>query len=92
MNRNELSDIVYNRHGGISRKEASEIVNLILAKMRDHLLEGDRVDISGFGSFQVRRRKARMGRNPRTGESIRIPPRLSLSFRPSRVLKEDLNS
>ena len=92
MNRNELSNIVYQRHGGISRREASDLVNLILSKIRDHLLHGERVDISGFGSFQLRQRKARTGRNPRTGESIEIPSRLALSFKPSRVLKEELNS
>lgn len=92
MNRYELTDIIYQRHGGMSRKEAAEIVDLILSKIKGRLMRGERVEITGFGSFQIRRTKGRRGRNPRTGESIYIPARRALSFKPSRVLKEDLNS
>jgi integration host factor subunit alpha len=92
MNRYELTDIIYRRHGGISRKEAADIVNLILSKIKNRLMSGERVEITGFGSFQIRRKKGRKGRNPRTGEAIYIPSRRALSFKPSRVLKEDLNS
>ena len=92
MNRYELTDIIYRRHGGISRKEAAEIVDLILGKIKSRLLRGERVEITGFGSFQIHERRGRKGRNPRTGESIYIPSRQSLSFKPSRVLKENLNS
>ena len=59
MNRYELTDIIYHRHGGISRKEAAEIVNLILSKIKTRLMRGERVEISGFGSFQIRRKKGR---------------------------------
>ena len=91
MNRSELTDIVYERHGGMSRKEASELVNLILRLIRQRLLDGEKVEITGFGSFRISRKRERRGRNPQTGERIAIPARRSLTFRASRLLKDDLN-
>ena len=91
MNRSALTDIVYERHGGMSRKEASDLVNLILRLIRERLLDGEKVEITGFGCFQIARKRGRRGRNPQTGERIAIPERWSLTFRPSRLLKDDLN-
>lgn len=91
MNRSELTEIVYELHGGMSRKEASDLVNLILELMRDRLLGGEKVEITGFGSFRIAQRRGRRGRNPQTGEQIVIPNRRSLTFKPSKLLKEALN-
>ena len=91
MTRNELAEIVYNRHGGISKKEASQLLNLILEAIKTHIASGERVEITGFGAFEVTRKKGRRGRNPLTGESISIPEKKTLSFKPSKLLKKDLN-
>ena len=92
MNRSQLTEVIYRRHGGISRREASGLVNLILEKIKERLVEGEGVEISGFGTFCVRRKGGRKGRNPRTGERLTIGERRTLVFRPSRVLKDELNS
>ena len=92
MTRSELTKIIYRKHGGISKKEAAEIVDKVFESIKDRLLSGERVEISGFGAFEVADKSGRRGRNPQTGEVIFIPPRRALSFRPSRVLKDGLNN
>ena len=92
MTRTELVEAVYQRHGGISRREAQECVDLILRIVRDRLAAGERVDIPGFGSFGVRWTPARAGRHPVTGRRFRVAGRRTLIFRPSRILKRDLNA
>ncbi|HSF15537.1 MAG TPA: integration host factor subunit alpha [Vicinamibacteria bacterium] len=84
MTKADLARVVYERHGGISNKEASRIVDLILESIKQGLREGDRVQISGFGTFIVREKKERKGRNPQTGEEMMILPRRSVVFRPSK--------
>lgn len=91
MTRSDLADVIYNRHGGISKREASEMVNLILELIKVRLLKGEKVEISGFGSFEIMKKLGRKSRNPRTGEFIQIPSRYSLNFRPSKLLKKELN-
>ena len=91
MTKAHLIDAVYARHGGISRREAAEIVDLLLARIKEELLADGDVRIAGFGSFRLVSRQARRGRNPRTGEPMRIGARRSLVFRPSPVLLEQLN-
>ena len=92
MTRIELANAVYERHGGISRREAREIVQVILDIMRDRLAAGERVEIPGFGSFEVRWAPPRTGRHPVTGRRFQVSGRRSLVFRPSRLLKRDLNA
>ncbi len=84
MTKADLARVVYERHGGISNKEASRLVDLILSFIKQGLLRGERVQISGFGTFVVRQKKARKGRNPQTGEEMLILPRKSVVFRPSK--------
>ena len=84
MTKADLARIVYDRHGGISNKEAARLVDLILAFIKDGLGEGDKVQISGFGTFLVREKKERKGRNPQTGEEMTIRSRKSVIFRPSK--------
>ncbi len=76
---------------GTSRREAGELVDAILRILQATLVAGERVRISGFGSFEVRDRPARMGRNPRTNEPVRIPRRRVVSFKPSPKLRQALN-
>ena len=86
MTKTDLVEVIYHRHGGISRRESQEIVDQLLARIKRELRQARRVQISGFGSFQVVRRGSRKGRNPKTGETIEIGPKQSLIFRPSRSL------
>ena len=76
---------------GFSKKESAEIVELVFNTLKETLERGDKVKISGFGNFQVRQKKARVGRNPQTGMEIEISARRVLTFRPSQVLKNALN-
>ena len=76
---------------GFSKKEASELVELVFNTLKNQLQDGEKVKISGFGNFVVRGKNERIGRNPQTGEQIKISARRVLTFRPSQVLKAMLN-
>jgi len=76
---------------GFSKKEASELVELVFNSLKDTLQNGEKIKISGFGNFVVRGKNERVGRNPQTGEQIKISARRVLTFRPSQVLKAMLN-
>ena len=76
---------------GFSKKEASELVELVFGTLKNVLQNGEKVKISGFGNFVVREKNERVGRNPQTGEQIKISARSVLTFRPSQVLKAMLN-
>lgn len=76
---------------GFSKKEASELVEMVFTTLKDVLETGEKVKISGFGNFVVRGKNERVGRNPQTGEQIKISARRVLTFRPSQVLKAMLN-
>jgi integration host factor subunit alpha len=91
VTRAELSEAVY-REVGLSRNESSELVDTVLDEIASCLSQGDTVKISSFGSFQVRRKSGRMGRNPKTGEEVPIEPRRVLVFRASQVLKARINA
>jgi integration host factor subunit alpha len=88
------ADIVESLYGQekLSKKEATEVVDFLLDTLKDALERGDGVKLSGFGHFQVRSKKPRQGRNPKTGETMEIAARKVLVFRPSQVLKAALNA
>ena len=90
MTKADLVDLIYERVGS-SKKEACEVVEAVFAIIRDSLRRGQKVKISGFGTFLVNQKHARRGRNPQTGETITIDSRRVLSFKPSQVLKERVN-
>ncbi|MEM7178643.1 MAG: integration host factor subunit alpha, partial [Pseudomonadota bacterium] len=71
--------------------ESSELVETILDRIADALVSGDNVKISSFGTFALRDKGARVGRNPKTGEEVPIDPRRVLVFRPSHIMKERVN-
>jgi integration host factor subunit alpha len=76
---------------GLSSREAVKLVDSVLDTIRDTLAKGDEVMISGFGKFVVLSKRERMGRNPQTGEAVKINARRVLKFRPSDVLKSYMN-
>jgi integration host factor subunit alpha len=78
--------------GGFSRKEAADLVDQIFEAMKETLGRGERIKLSGFGNFVLRDKRERQGRNPQTGEPIRIQARRVLSFKASQLLKQGLNA
>lgn len=90
LTRADLSEAVY-EEVGLSRNESAELVESVLDEISDALVRGEPVKISSFGSFAVRQKGRRVGRNPKTGEEVPILPRKVLVFRASHVLKEHIN-
>ena len=90
LTRMDLSEAVF-REVGLSRNESANLVEAVLQHMSDALASGETVKISSFGTFSVRAKTARVGRNPKTGEEVPISPRRVLSFRASQVLKARIN-
>ena len=90
VTRAHLAEAVY-REIGLSRNESADLVETVLREMSDSLARGEAVKISSFGSFSVRQKGARVGRNPKTGEEVPILPRRVLVFRASNVLKSRIN-
>src|SRR5208282_65222 len=90
MTKADIVEKVYEKIG-FSKKESSELVELVFDMLKNVLEEGQKVKISGFGNFVVRQKKERIGRNPQTGTQITISARKVLTFRPSQVLKAMLN-
>ncbi len=86
MTKADIVEKVYQKIG-FSKKEASELVELVFSSLKEVLQNGDKVKISGFGNFLVREKHERVGRNPQTGEQMKISARRVISFRPSQVLK-----
>jgi integration host factor subunit beta len=80
------------REMDIPKQEAEEGVNLFFHSIKEAILRGEEIEIRGFGSFRFRRRTSRSGRNPRTGEPVKVPPKKVLYFKPSKLLKELINS
>jgi integration host factor subunit alpha len=90
VTRAQLSEAVY-QEVGLSRNESADLVESILREISDALVRGETVKISSFGSFFVRQKGERVGRNPKTGEEVPILPRRVLVFRASHVLKNRIN-
>ncbi len=85
MTKADIARIVYERHGGISNREAARLVEVIFENIKVRLGGGEKVQITGFGTFVVRQKRERRGRNPQTGEEMVIKPRKSVVFRPSKL-------
>lgn len=87
----DIVERVY-KEAGFSKKEASDLVELVFGVIKDTLSQGEKVKISGFGNFSIRDKQSRVGRNPQTGEAMEISARRVLTFKPSQVLKEDITA
>ncbi|MGH1377296.1 MAG: integration host factor subunit alpha [Alphaproteobacteria bacterium] len=90
ITRADLAEAVY-EEVGLSRNESSDLVESVLDEVSNALIEGDNVKISSFGSFTIREKGERVGRNPKTGIEVPISPRKVLVFRASHVLKSRVN-
>ena len=90
ITRADLSEAVYQKVG-LSRSESAALVESFLDEISGCLEKGETVKLSSFGSFVVRQKNQRIGRNPKTGQEVPIPPRKVLVFKPSNVLKDKIN-
>jgi integration host factor subunit alpha len=91
MTKNDIIEAVYGRLGAYSKKEVGEVVDTVFEAMKDALVQGGKVKVSGVGNFVVKQKNERIGRNPKTGEEITISARKVLTFKPSPVLRKQLN-
>ena len=91
ITRAQLTEAVY-QEVGLSRNESAELVESVIAEISDALERGEMVKISSFGSFAVRQKGQRIGRNPKTGQEVPISPRRVLVFRASHALKHQINN
>jgi len=90
MTKAELVERVYEK-AGIAKKDSTELVEAVFEMLKSTLEAGEKLKISGFGNFEVKKKADRKGRNPQTGEQITISARSVLTFKPSSVLKSAIN-
>lgn len=90
LTRSAIADAIYEQIG-LSRKNSEEILDLIIEEIKTELANGHSVKISSFGSFCLHQKKARIGRNPKTGVEAEITPRTVISFRPAQGLRKTIN-
>jgi len=88
MTKSELIEVIAESQGQITRREAEVVVNTIFTAISDALVEGDRVELRGFGSFSIKQRNSRIGRNPKTGETVSVPAKVVPYFKPGKELRE----
>ena len=92
MTKADLVSPICDEVGGFTKKEAAVITDIVFDTMKDALSEGEHLKLSGFGTFSVKHKKPRIGRNPRSGEEMMISARRVLSFKPSQILKRAVNN
>ncbi len=90
LTRADLSEAVH-REVGLSRTESADLVKAIIDAVAEAVVAGERVKLSSFGTFMIRDKGGRVGRNPKTGQEVPITPRRVLVFRPSQVMKSRIN-
>lgn len=90
MNKTELA-VAVAAQAGFSKKDAEKAVGAVVGSIADALAKGEKVQLVGFGTFEVRQREARMGKNPRTGETVSIPASKAPAFKAGKALKDAVN-
>ena len=89
--RADVGEAIY-KEIGLSRKDSNDILDMILDEMTNELVKGNDVKLSSFGTFALRNKKARAGRNPKTGVEAVISPRRVISFKPSQTMRKIINA
>ncbi len=92
MTKSELIAAMSDKRRDISKKDIEMIVNTVFDSMRQALIRGDRIEIRGFGSFTIKHRESRQGRNPKTGSSVAIPAKRVPFFTVGKELRERVNN
>ncbi|MDF2181503.1 integration host factor subunit beta [Neptuniibacter sp. CAU 1671] len=91
MTKSELIEVLVDRHSQLSVKDIELAVKTMLDHMTESLSQGDRIEIRGFGSFSLHYRAPRVGRNPKTGESVELDSKYVPHFKPGKELREQVN-
>lgn len=91
MTRSDLIEKLAQKFTSLSKKDVEKAVDVIFDEITTTLAKGGRVELRGFGAFSVRKRESRVGRNPRTGEKVNVPPKSVPFFKAGKGLKERLN-
>lgn len=91
VTRADVAEAIYEEIG-LSRKDSSDILDMVLDEIVRELVKGNDVKLSSFGTFSLRHKKARVGRNPKTGVSAEITPRRVISFKPSQIMRRTINA
>jgi len=91
MNKADIANLILT-NTGLSKKDSIDMLQSVLSIMKSTLESGDKIKIHGFGNFEVKQKKDRIGRNPQTGESLTIKARRILTFKPSTLLRNSINS
>ena len=87
----DIINTAYENLSGVTKRDTVELVDAMFGVMKDALESGESIKVSGFGKFVVREKNERLGRNPKTGEELTIPARRVVTFKPSTILRENLN-
>jgi integration host factor subunit beta len=90
--KSELVHALSEKLPGLQQRDVELALNCILGQMADALVEGERIEIRGFGSFDLRHRPARIARNPRTGETVDLPAKVTVHFKPGKDMKDRVNA
>ena len=91
MIRSELIQIIADENPHLYQRDVERIVNTVFSEITEALAKGDRVELRGFGAFSVKSREARMGRNPRTGEAVKVDKKSVPFFKTGKLLRDRLN-
>lgn len=91
MKKSDLIEKVSEKIEYLTKKQVETIVDMIFEHMKEKLLKGEKIELRGFGNFKVKARNARIARNPKTGETVEVPPRKSIHFKMSKALKDAIN-
>lgn len=92
MVKSELVGMLNEKLPELQEKDVALAIDCILGQMVDALAQGERIEIRGFGSFSLRHRPPRIARNPKTGESVHLPAKVGLHFKPGKEMREQVNS
>lgn len=90
VTRVSITEAIY-EEVGLSRKDSGDILDMVIEEVKSELASGNEVKISSFGTFGLRKKNARVGRNPKTGKEAAITPRTVISFKPSQILRKAVN-
>ena len=91
MTRSDLIQRLAEQHPDLATARVEAAVKVLLEHLRETLVDGERIEVRGFGSFSIRTHESKQGRNPKTGESVFVPPRRSVHFKPGKELRDRVN-
>ncbi|HEY8096097.1 MAG TPA: integration host factor subunit beta [Methylobacter sp.] len=92
MTKSELVQVLSDKFPELEKRDVELAVNCMLGQMTNSLTQGERIEIRGFGSFNLHHRPPRVGRNPKTGEAVNLPAKLAVDFKPGKEMRDRINA